>query len=250
MKVMSRMKAFVKKRQEKKRFIGDCAEYNARNHDAGFAIEENQCLPVYEDEEQAGRLDEHYFLQDIWMAGQVRMNGADEHFDVGSRVDGFIAHLLSMGIRVTLIDIRRLDIDMENLKFIQSDATNLASVPDGSISSLSSLHAVEHFGLGRYGDDIDPDAWKKVLHSFERVLQKGGRLYLSVPIGERNHVVYNAHRVFKPQTIIDELSDMSLKKFSYIENYRIFEVQDFSQIADRISGKDYLCGCFVFDKKY
>lgn len=156
-------------------------------------------MPIYEDDDRAGRLDEHYFLQDIWMAKQVISNCSGEHYDIGSRVDGFIAHLLSMDIDVTLIDIRSLDIEVGNLKFVQGDATNLSSISDKSISSLSSLHAVEHFGLGRYGDEIDPAAWKKVLHSFNRVLKKDGLLYLSVPIGEKNHVIFNAHRIFAPQ---------------------------------------------------
>lgn len=243
------MKKYVKAWLKKKRFRRDCQSYNELNKCTDFRIDDRNVYPVYEDENQAGALDEHYFLQDIWMAKQVKMGGLKEHFDVGSRVDGFIAHLLSMDIVVTLIDIRRLAIDMADLKFIQGDATNMASIPDETIASLSSLHAVEHFGLGRYGDAIDPDAWKKALHSFERVLKKEGRLYLSVPIGHRNHVVYNAHRIFNPQTIISEMADMVLVKFAYIEDYKICEVENFDKIADVVEGKDYLCGCFVFCKK-
>lgn len=246
MKIYDKMKLSIKKHQQKKRFARDCNIYHCLNGDLDFEIHEDDLMPIYEDEEQAGRLDEHYFLQDIWMARQVKMNGNAEHFDIGSRIDGFIAHLLSMDMEVTLIDIRSLDIDVENLNFIQDDATDLASIADGTISSLSSLHAVEHFGLGRYGDNIDPYAWKKVLHSFERVLKKGGYLYLSVPVGERSHVTYNAHRIFKPQVLINELPGMSLVKFSYIENYKIYEVDNFDKIENIMAGKDYLCGCFVF----
>ena len=249
MKMISGMKQHIKEKQRRERFITDCDKYNAVNNDVCFKINADEVLPVYEDEDQAGRLDEHYFLQDIWMARQVRLSGTDEHYDVGSRVDGFIAHLLSMDIDVTLIDIRSLDIEVSNLKFRQGDATNLESFPDESILSLSSLHAIEHFGLGRYGDDIDPSAWKKVLHSFERVLKRGGFLYLSVPIGEKSHVVFNAHRIFAPRAIIEELSGMKLVKFSYIENYRIYEIEDFESIEKNMAGKDYLCGCFVFRKK-
>ena len=172
MRVVRIIKDCIKKRQKKKRFNRDCKIYSELNKSSDFRIENKNVCPIYEDENQAGVLDEHYFLQDIWMAKQVKMNGLNEHFDIGSRIDGFIAHLLSMNIVVTLIDIRRLVIDIENLKFVQGDATDLISIADGTLSSLSSLHAIEHFGLGRYGDDIDPDAWKKVLHSFERVLKK------------------------------------------------------------------------------
>lgn len=248
MRITNIVKNYMKRKRIKKRFKNDCEIYEKENNNSDFKIKMDETYPVYEDEEPAGRLDEHYFLQDIWMAKQIRANCSGEHYDIGSRVDGFIAHLLSMDIRVTLIDIRKLDIDIANLDFMQGDATNLSSIPNEYIDSLSSLHAIEHFGLGRYGDSIDPEAWKKVLHSFERVLKKGGLLYISVPVGEKNHVVYNAHRIFVPDSIIKELSNMELIKFAYIENFKIYEVDIFEKIMDSMAGKDYLCGCFVFRK--
>lgn len=142
-------------------------------------------------------------------------------YDVGSRIDGYITQLLASGIQVTQLDIREFPIRIDGLNFIQADATNMVGIESESIDSLSSLHAIEHFGLGRYGDEIDPDAWKKALHAFSRVLKKGGRLYLSVPIATRNILVFNAHRIFKPSTIIDELSTLELVDFAYIENYQI-----------------------------
>lgn len=249
MRSVDGIRQYCKKRRYRKRFLSDCNRYNSSNDDISFQINPDDVMPVYEEEAQAGNLDEHYFLQDIWMARQIRLCGVREHYDVGSRVDGFIAHLLSMDIEVTLIDIRCLDIHMNNLKFRQGDATNLSGFADNSVLSLSSLHAIEHFGLGRYGDEIDPYAWKKVLHSFERVLAKDGVLYISVPVGERNHIVFNAHRVFAPQSIIAEVSGMELIKFAYIENYKVHEVEDFGLIDSQMAGKDYLCGCFVFIKK-
>lgn len=246
---MSRIWQYMKEKQRKKRFNADCTQYTKLNNDDNFRINSNELLPVYEEDEPAGRLDEHYFLQDIWMARQVRLRNEKKHYDVGSRVDGFISHLLSMDIEVTLIDIRNLDIRMDNLKFVQSDATNLSFFTEESISSLSSLHAIEHFGLGRYGDKIDPEAWKKALYSFERVLKRGGYLYISVPIGEKSHIVFNAHRVFAPQSIISELSSMKLVDFAFIENYNIYEIEDFKTIEEHMSGKEYLCGCFVFQKQ-
>lgn len=249
MRIVSGIRQYYRKRRYRKKFMSDCSRYNSMNNDISFQINADNVMPAYEEEAQAGSLDEHYFLQDIWMARQIRLRGVREHYDVGSRVDGFIAHLLSMDIEVTLIDIRCLDIQIDHLKFRQGDATNLSGFADNSVLSLSSLHAIEHFGLGRYGDEIDPCAWKKVLHSFERVLARNGILYISVPVGERNHVVFNAHRVFAPQSIIAEVSGMELIKFAYVENYKVHEIEDFDLIDSLMAGKDYLCGCFVFRKK-
>jgi SAM-dependent methyltransferase len=118
---------------------------------------------------------------------------------VGSRIDGFITHLLVF-MPVTVVDIRPLSSRVPGLTFIQEDATTLASIPTSSVESLSSLNAVEHFGLGRYGDPVDPNACFKAMAALARVLKPGGRLYFSVPIG-RERLEFNAQRVFSPRTI-------------------------------------------------
>lgn len=123
------------------------------------------------------------------MAKKIIHKQPNEHYDIGSRVDGFIAHLLSgLDAKITIIDIRPLSIQVPNLKFIQANATNLDGIEDNSIESLSSLHAVEHFGLGRYGDPIDPDACFKAMESLQRVVKQNGILYFSVPIGKTDAV--------------------------------------------------------------
>ncbi len=132
------------------------------------------------------------------MAKAVNYAAPKEHYDVGSRVDGFIAHILSAGIvdKIIMMDVRPLPFQVDKLEFIQTDATNLSNLKDNSIESLSSLHAVEHFGLGRYGDDIDPDGWRKALLSMQKKVKQGGTLYFSVPVGPKDRLVYNAHRIF------------------------------------------------------
>lgn len=80
---------------------------------------------------------------------------------------------------------------------------------------------MEHFGLGRYGDPIDPQAWENALKSFQRILAPKGNLYISVPVGKVNKVCFNAHRVFTPQTIIETLDLMEIVEFSYISGFDI-----------------------------
>ena len=116
--------------------------------------------------DNAGSLEQHYFLQDIYIAKKIIKNNISNHYDIGSRVDGFISHLLSSDINVHMIDIRPLPFEIDNLNFIEGNATDLSNIKDNSLNSLSSLHAVEHFGLGRYGDPVDPLAWKKALSEY------------------------------------------------------------------------------------
>ncbi len=150
-----------------------------------------------------------YFLQDLWAARLIHTRAPARHVDVGSRLDGFVAHLLVFR-EVEAIDIRPLDSPVDGLTFTQEDATTLASIPDGSIESLSSLHAVEHFGLGRYGDPLDPLACFSAMRSLARVLAPGGYLYFSVPIG-RERVEFNAHRILDPRRVIAELTGAGLE---------------------------------------
>lgn len=197
--------------------------------------------------ESAGTINPHYFLQDIWMAKRVIESGKNDHFDIGSRVDGFVSHLLSSNISVNLVDIRKLDIDYSGLNFILGNALDLSVFKSETIDSLSSLHAVEHFGLGRYGDQIDPDGWAKALHEYSRVLSQKGRLYLSVPIGSEDFLCFNGCRVFKPTTVINEMKELKLIEFAYINNLRIIENTE-ADAFDLKGNKPTTCGLFIFEK--
>lgn len=165
---------------------------------------------------QAGVARGHYFHQDLWAARKIVARAPPRHVDVGSRIDGFVAHLLTI-MPVTVIDIRPLESDVEGLTFLRADATRLDAVRSSSVESLSSLHAIEHIGLGRYGDAIDPDGWAKAVSELARILAPGGRLYLSVPIG-RQRLCFNAHRVFRPGTILEACAPLRLVSFSAVDD--------------------------------
>ena len=54
--------------------------------------------------------------------------------------------------------------------------------------SVSCLHALEHFGLGRYGDKIEPKGHKYGIQNFSDIMVKNGILYLSVPIENKSSI--------------------------------------------------------------
>jgi hypothetical protein len=125
----------------------------------GLPIEWSTLLPITgERYDNAGIAQGHYFFQDLWAAQKIYRRQPTRHVDIGSSISGFISHLLVFVDRVEVIDIRPLTSTVANLAFVQDDATLLSGFQDNSIASLSSLHAGEHFGLGRYGDPIDPDS--------------------------------------------------------------------------------------------
>ena len=49
---------------------------------------------TYDRFNEAGTMSTHYFYQDLWAAKYLHQHKITEHVDVGSRLDGFIAHTL------------------------------------------------------------------------------------------------------------------------------------------------------------
>lgn len=226
-------------------FILDIIKYNRSSSKQNkFHISWKNIRPIIHEKKMiAGYISYQYFYQDIWAANRIYKRKPDMHYDIGSRVDGFISHLLVFQ-KITVLDIRPLPLTHVNLEFNQCDATTLAKFEDCSILSLSSLHAIEHFGLGRYGDGIDPDGYIKVLESLKRVLALEGYLYLGVPIGEER-LEFNSQRVFNPRTIVSIMEGLVLKSFSYVDDSGQFH-QDVD-VSD-LSNLKHGCGLFEFKK--
>lgn len=188
----------------------------------------------------------HYFHQDLWAARKIFTARPKEHIDIGSRVDGFISHLLVF-MDVTILDIRKIDSKVRGLRFEQRDLMCETENGNRRYLSISCLHALEHFGLGRYGDSINWDGWKDGLKSISNLLDDNGVLYLSVPIGAQR-IEFDAHRVFNPDTIINfaKMNGLTLQTFSCIDDNG-----DFHENIDPffVGVYNYGCGCFEFVRK-
>jgi hypothetical protein len=62
----------------------------------------------------------HYFHQDLLVARRIYQNKPNKHVDVGSRIDGFVAHVASFR-SIEFIDIRPLSSKIPNVKFMQAN---------------------------------------------------------------------------------------------------------------------------------
>jgi hypothetical protein len=225
------------------RYLRNALHYARAGRGSKFPFAKGNLFPVLCDYHDAAGDVGAYFLQDLWAARRVYARRPERHIDIGSRIDGFVAHILTF-MPVEVIDIRSLESNIPGLTFIQEDATNLNRFTDQSVVSISSLHAIEHFGLGRYGDPISPTACFDAMRSLARVLALGGQLYFSVPIG-RQRVEFNAHRIFDPFTIIEQFGDLKLVDFAAVD--------DNNHLQEHANPEDFrqcsmACGLFEFTR--
>lgn len=228
-------------------FQEDMQKYNNLNKRETFRIQEKYYFPIlYEKYAEAGEIS-NYFFQDLWAARMIVRSGIKEHFDIGSRIDGFITHLLAADIDVTMIDVREFPNEVENLHTIVDDATTLRQIPDESIASMSALCSLEHFGLGRYGDPINPEGCFECFANIQKKMKKGGRLYISVPIG-MERIEFNAHRVFFASTIVDNFSSMQLKEFSCVAERKIEYDVEIHKYDNDLHNGEHRYGLFLFEK--
>lgn len=195
--------------------------------------------------ESAGSATGHYFHMDLWAARKVFAGNFRKVVDVGSRVDGYVAHVLSFR-NIEVFDVRPMSSSVEGMSFIQADMMNPTSLPENYTDCVTSLHALEHFGLGRYGDPLDLDGWAKGLVSLTKILAPDGTLLLAVPVG-RQRIEFDAHRVFHPHTILTEAKKLGLELISFSGVNDGGEFIDQAD-SDTMAKMHYGCGCFAFKK--
>lgn len=65
-----------------------------------------------------------------------------------------------------------------------------------SIDFIFSFSSIEHDGLGRYGDPINPFGDLETLARLHCLLPPGGYLFLGIPTGPIDALVWNAHRIY------------------------------------------------------
>ncbi|MFT3735701.1 MAG: DUF268 domain-containing protein [Rhodocyclaceae bacterium] len=200
--------------------------------------------------EESGVASGHYFHQDLLVARRVFARQPERHVDVASRVETFVAHVAAFR-PIEVFDVRPLSVRIPNISFRQCDFMNLPADLHEYADSVSCLHALEHFGLGRYGDPIDINGHLKGFDSLYKVLKPGGMLYLSFPVGEVERIDFNAHRVFSIGTVLRWLEGrFELIAFSYVDDRGdLHENIDRAGIdAQRSFGLHYGCGIFELKK--
>ncbi len=160
--------------------------------------------------------------------------------DVGSYrhfILGLLAHH-----PVTTIDVRPRSAVSSNEQVVTCDAKKL-TLPDGAFPLVVSLCTLEHFGLGRYGDEFDLDADRRAFDEMKRVLAPGGRLVFSTTISRRPQVVFNAHRIYSREALGRLCGELACEEELYYSRARSAFCEP-DQISDRPEDWDVYLGCW------
>ena len=189
--------------------------------------------------------DRHYLYHTSWASKLLYTNKPRTHMDISSDIR--FASLVSTFTDTKYYDIRKLNVELPGLT---TGVANLIDLPfnTDSVESLSCMHVVEHCGLGRYGDAIEPKADIKAMSELVRVLKPGGKLYFVIPIAGKPLLKFNAHRIYSYEQIMDYFSDLNLIDFTLIPDSSKDGnlVKNPSSII--LNEQKYGCGCFLFTK--
>src|SRR5689334_20075477 len=197
-------------------FVRNAIRYARQNDSSKFRLTvSNFYYRSYDRYSGAGSIPVHYFMQDLWVARFAFQQRVGDVVDVGSRFDGFVSHLLTFA-DVTYLDIRPISVRLPNLRLVAGDIMSLPFAND-SIGCLTCLHVIEHIGLGRYGDPVDPSGYAKAALELERVVKPGGLLVVSTVIGMEK-LCFDAHRIFDPSTVTEMFARLVQESFCLIDD--------------------------------
>lgn len=208
--------------------------------------------PILSDKfDQAGVMKGHYFHQDLLIAKKIYQNAPKKHVDIGSRIDGFVAHVVIFR-EIEIFDIRNMESNVENIVFKKADLSARDFGLENYTDSISSLHAIEHFGLGRYGDSIDVNGHIKAIENIYKCLKPGGIFHFSVPIGPQR-IEFNAHRIFSVSYLLNLFREKyDLVSFSFVNdagNLILNQPTDKPEEVTANFGCVHGCGIFELRKK-
>jgi len=195
---------------------------------------------------EGGSANGHYFHQDLLVAQRIFEIKPITHLDIGSRVDGFVAHVASFR-KIEVLDLRSIQTEVENISFKTADLMKVDDTLLNYCDSLSCLHALEHFGLGRYNDPIKFDGYLDGLDSMHKILKQRGKFFLSVPIGKQR-IEFNAHRIFSMRYLLKLFKGKySIDYFSFVDDKG--DLHKNVEMNNEEIDKNFDCnyGCAIFE---
>lgn len=211
-----------------------------------FSLKMSDAYPCIKDKTVTTGFDRHYVFHTSWAARKVKEIDPAFHTDISSSL--YFCGIVSAFIPVKFYDYRPAELHLSDL---ESNPGNLMNLPfeTNSVESISCMHTIEHIGLGRYGDPIDPEADLKAIKEIIRVTKPGGSILFVTPVGGIAKIEYNAHRIYTYDYILQYFKDLELVEFSLIPEHAQSGGIIINATESQANQENYGCGCFWFKKK-
>ncbi len=233
----------IKKIFKKIAVFFDFLKFKKLDSDKRFALQRKDFYFQIGDKTAATGFDRHYIYHTAWASRKIKETNPSFHIDIASSL--YFCALVSAFVPIKFYDYRTPDLQLPNLEIYKGDLMNLP-FSDNEIKSLSCMHVVEHIGLGRYGDPIDPSGDLKAIKELKRVLAKDGNLFFVTPLGKPK-IQFNAHRIYSLRMIKEYFSDFKLQELILIPERKGPMI--LNPAEEQINLETYGCGCFWFLKK-
>lgn len=221
-------------------FLRELLRYQ-KNNDGRFSVSIKDIYPCLSDKIAKTPFDQHYIYHPAWAARVLAKTRPEYHVDISSILS--FGSIVSAFIPFKFYDYRPADLTLPNWESGFADLINLP-FESNSQPSISCMHTIEHIGLGRYGDPLDPQGDLKAIAELKRVVKPGGDLLFVTPVG-KPRIEFNGHRIYSYDQVIGSFSPLQLIEFSLIpdaggliENAR----------PELVIQQKYGCGCFWFRK--
>lgn len=225
-------------------YVRDWLSFGRLQRAAGetrFPLKLSDRMPAIWEKTKQTQFDAHYVYHNAWAVRTVLKIRPAIHHDISSTL--YFCSTLSASLPVKFFDYRPAALTLSDLTAERCDLMQLPFADD-SIACLSCMHTVEHVGLGRYGDHLDPGGDLRAFSELQRVVAPGGDLLIVVPVG-RQKLCFNAHRIYS--------YDSLMKIFHGFNSLDVALVTDDGRFLDTPTRDDfdaqaYGCGCFWFRK--
>jgi len=222
--------------------------YNYKNiaakNNQRFSLKLNDLYPCIDEKISTTEIEPHYTYHVAWASRVVAKLQPDYHIDISSYI--YFSTIVSAFVPVKFYDYRPAKLILSNLTSESADLLNL-SLKDNSIQSISCMHVIEHIGLGRYGDPLDPEGDLKAIKELKRVLAVNGSLLFVVPVGKPK-IMFNAHRIYSYEQIMSYFSDLNLEEFALIPDNGQETGLLYNSSKELVDNQNWGCGCFWFKK--
>jgi len=210
-------------------------------NDNRFTVHAKDIYPCLKDRVVFTPFDQHYIYHPAWAARILAKTRPEHHVDFSSILS--FSSIVSAFVPVTFYDYRPAALQLGGWKGDFADLCKL-ELADNSFASVSCMHTVEHIGLGRYGDAIDPQGDIKAVNELKRITKPGGDILFVTPVGTQR-IEFNAHRIYGYDLVLDMFTGCELIEFALVPDTGGLITNANPQL---VAQQEYGCGCFWFKK--